>query len=291
MQEHLKFNRSASWKAFFMDVIFFDLFLSLFYLCTMLIDTHTHLYLEQFNDDRDQVIQNAINTGLGKFFLPNIDMDSIPGMMALTEQYPNVCYPMMGLHPCSVKTGFEAELQKIYDTLADKPIIAIGEIGIDLFWDKTTLTMQRKAFRIQVQWAKDTNLPIVIHARDSYNELFEELNVLNDENLSGVFHCFTGSLQQAEKILSYGNFYLGIGGVSTFKNSGLNTVLPQVPLDRIILETDSPYLAPVPHRGKRNESAYTALVAQHLAQLLNKPLEEITSITTQNALNLFHKVI
>jgi TatD DNase family protein len=257
----------------------------------MLIDTHTHLYLEQFNEDRDQVIQNAINVGMGKFFLPNIDMESIPGMMALAEQYPNVCYPMMGLHPCSVKAGFETELQQIYDALADKPIIAIGEIGIDLFWDKTTLPMQREAFRIQVQWAKDMNLPIVIHARDSYNELFEELNVLNDENLSGVFHCFTGSLQQAEKILSYGNFYLGIGGVSTFKNSGLNNVLPQVPLNRIILETDSPYLAPVPHRGKRNESAYTALVAQHLAQLLNNPLEEIASITTQNALNLFRKAI
>lgn len=257
----------------------------------MLIDTHTHLYLEQFNEDRDQVIQNAIELGIEKFFLPNIDMVSIPGMMALAENYPNVCYPMMGLHPCSVQEGFEVELQKIYATLSDKAIIAIGEIGIDLFWDKTTLPLQREAFRVQVQWAKDMNLPIVIHARDSYNELFEELNVLNDDQLSGVFHCFTGSLQQAEKILSYGNFYLGIGGVSTFKNSGLNNVLPHVPLNRIILETDSPYLAPVPYRGKRNESAYTALVAQHLAILLNKPIEEIADITTQNALQLFHKAI
>lgn len=257
----------------------------------MLIDTHTHLYLEQFDQDRDQVIQNAMDAGIEKFFLPNIDVNSIAGMLSLAEHYPNVCYPMMGLHPCSVESGFEIELQKIYDALSNQAIIAIGEIGIDLFWDKTTLALQREAFRIQVQWAKDMNLPIVIHARDSYNELFEELNVLNDERLSGVFHCFTGSLQQAEKILSYGNFYLGIGGVATFKNSGLNTVLPQVPLDRIILETDSPYLAPVPHRGKRNESAYTALVAQHLSQLLNKSLEEIASITTQNALNLFHKAI
>lgn len=257
----------------------------------MLIDTHTHLYLEQFDQDRDQVIQNAMDAGIEKFFLPNIDVNSIAGMLALAEHYPNVCYPMMGLHPCSVEAGFEIELQKIYDALSNQAIIAIGEIGIDLFWDKTTLPLQREAFRIQVQWAKDMNLPIVIHARDSYNELFEELNVLNDERLSGVFHCFTGSLQQAEKILSYGNFYLGIGGVSTFKNSGLNTVLPQVPLDRIILETDSPYLAPVPHRGKRNESAYTALVAQHLSHLLNKSLEEIASITTQNSLNLFHKAI
>jgi len=257
----------------------------------MLIDTHTHLYLEQFDQDRDQVIQNAKDAGIEKFFLPNIDVNSISGLMALAEQYPNVCYPMMGLHPCSVEAGFEIELQKIYDALSNQAIIAIGEIGIDLFWDKTTLPLQREAFRIQVKWAKDMNLPIVIHARDSYNELFEELNVLNDERLSGVFHCFKGSLQQAEKILSYGNFYLGIGGVSTFKNSGLNTVLPQVPLDRIILETDSPYLAPAPHRGKRNESAYTALVAQHLSHLLNKSLEEIASITTQNALNLFHKAI
>lgn len=255
----------------------------------MLIDTHTHLYLEQFDQDRDQVIQNAMDAGIEKLFLPNIDVNSIAGMLSLVEHYPNVCYAMMGLHPCSVEAGFEIELQKIYDALSNQAIIAIGEIGIDLFWDKTTLPLQREAFRIQVQWAKDMNLPIVIHARDSYNDLFEELNVLNDERLSGVFHCFTGSLQQAEKILSYGNFYLGIGGVSTFKNSGLNTVLPQVPLDRIILETDSPYLAPVPHRGKRNESAYTALVAQHLSHLLNKSLDEIASITTQNALNLFHK--
>ncbi len=255
----------------------------------MLIDTHTHLYLEQFDQDRDQVIQNAMDAGIEKLFLPNIDVNSIAGMLSLVEHYPNVCYPMMGLHPCSVEAGFEIELQKIYDALSNQAIIAIGEIGIDLFWDKTTLPLQREAFRIQVQWAKDMNLPIVIHARDSYNELFEELNVLNDERLSGVFHCFTGSLQQAEKILSYGNFYLGIGGVSTFKNSGLNTFLPQVPLDRIILETDSPYLAPVPRRGKRNESAYTASVAQHLSHLLNKSLNEIASITTQNALNLFHK--
>lgn len=253
----------------------------------MLIDTHTHLYLEQFNDDRDQVIQNAISAGLGKFFLPNIDMESIPGMMSLTQQYPNVCYAMMGLHPCSVKAGFEVELQQIYETLANKPIIAIGEIGIDMFWDKSTLPLQREAFRTQVQWAKDMNLPIVIHARDSYNELFEELNFLNDDKLSGVFHCFTGSLQQAENILSYGNFYLGIGGVSTFKNSGLNNVLPHVPLTRIILETDSPYLAPVPHRGKRNESAYTALVAEHLSHVLDKPFVEIEEQTTQNALELF----
>jgi TatD DNase family protein len=260
---------------------------TVFYLCRMLIDTHTHLYLEQFDEDRDQVIQQALQAGLGKFFLPNIDMSSVPGMLALTEQYPGVCYAMMGLHPCSVEAGFEADLQKIYDALANKPIIAIGEIGVDLFWDKSTLPLQREAFRIQVQWAKEMKLPIVIHARDSYNELFEELNVLNDDQLSGVFHCFTGSLQQAEKILSYGNFYLGIGGVSTFKNSGLNNVLPHVPLNRIILETDSPYLAPVPHRGKRNESAYTALVAQHLSQLLNKPFAEIEQQTTQNALNLF----
>jgi TatD DNase family protein len=253
----------------------------------MLIDTHTHLYLEQFDQDRDQVIQNAMDAGIEKLFLPNIDVNSIAGMLSLVEHYPNVCYPMMGLHPCSVEAGFEIELQKIYDALSNQAIIAIGEIGIDLFWNKTSLPFQREAFRIQVQWAKDMNLPIVIHARDSYNELFEELNVLNDAQLSGVFHCFTGSLQQAEKILSYGNFYLGIGGVSTFKNSGLNTVLPRVPLDRIILETDSPYLAPVPHRGKRNESAYTALVARHLSHVLDKPFSEIEEQTTLNALNLF----
>ena len=255
----------------------------------MLIDTHTHLYLEQFDQDRDQVIQNAIDAGIEKFFLPNIDAYSISGMMVLAEQYPNVCYPMMGLHPCSVEAGFEIELQKIYDALSNKAIIAIGEIGIDLFWNKTSLPFQREAFRIQVQWAKDMNLPIVIHARDSYNELFEELNVLNDAQLSGVFHCFTGSLQQAEKILSYGNFYLGIGGVSTFKNSGLNTVLPRVPLDRIILETDSPYLAPQSKRSKTNEPSYLPETVAVIASAKGLTTEQVAAQTSANAFQFLQK--
>ncbi len=254
----------------------------------MLIDTHAHLYAEQFESDRAEMISRAIDTGVGKMLLPNIDLESIDGMLDLAKKYPNRCFPMMGLHPCSVAADYENQLEQIFQRLYTEPIIAIGEIGIDLYWDKTTLPLQREAFRIQVKWAKERQLPIVIHARDSYNELFEELNKLNDANLSGVFHCFTGSKQQAQKILDYGNFYLGIGGVLTYKNSGIAQFIHELPLNRIILETDAPYLPPVPHRGKRNESAYIQLVAQKLTELFSLSFSEISRITTENATRLFH---
>lgn len=254
----------------------------------MLIDTHAHLYAEQFDQDRDAMIQRAKNAGLDRILLPNIDLSSIDGMLQLSEDYPEFCYPMMGLHPCSVQQGFQKDLQEIFERLNHEKIIAIGEIGIDLFWDKSTLEYQRIAFREQVQWAKQMNLPIVIHARDSYNELFEELNVLNDDSLRGVFHCFTGSKQQAEKILSYGDFYLGLGGVLTYKNSGLGKFIADLPLNKLILETDAPYLPPVPHRGQRNESAYTLLVAEKLAELYQLSLHDIGQQTSENALKLFN---
>ena len=254
----------------------------------MIIDTHAHLYSEQFDADRDKMIQNAKDSGLEKVLLPNIDIESIDGMLALTRAYPEFCHPMMGLHPCSVKDNFVQDLEIIYKLLSRESIVAIGEIGIDLYWDKTTLQNQREAFRVQVQWAKDLKLPIVIHARESYNELFEELNQLNDDNLSGVFHCFTGSKQQAEKILSYGDFYIGLGGVLTYKNSGINNFVAELPLDKIVLETDAPYLPPVPHRGKRNESAYVRLVAEKLAELYGVSYDEIALKTTENAKKLFN---
>lgn len=253
----------------------------------MLIDTHAHLYAEQFDHDRDIMITRAKNAGLEKILLPNIDVDSVEGMLQMVRDYPDFCHPMMGLHPCSVDQNFEEKLDIIYSRLHAEPIVAIGEIGIDLYWDKTTLDLQREAFRIQVKWAKDMNLPIVIHARDSYNELFEELNKLNDDRLSGVFHCFTGSKQQAEKIIDYGNFYLGLGGVLTYKNSGLSRFIQELPLEKIMLETDAPYLPPVPHRGQRNESAYVLFVAQKLAELFNLSVEEVSSTTSLNARKLF----
>jgi TatD DNase family protein len=253
----------------------------------MLIDTHAHLYAEQFDQDRDAMIERAKQAGLEKILLPNIDVSSISGMMQMSNDYPNYCHPMMGLHPCSVSADFEKDLEEIYTQLHQEKIVAIGEIGIDLYWDKSTLEYQRLAFRVQVEWAKQMNLPIVIHARDSYNELFEELNKLNDDSLSGVFHCFTGSQQQAEKILSYGNFYLGLGGVLTYKNSGIGKFIAELPLDKIILETDAPYLPPVPHRGQRNESAYVLHVAEKLAELYALSLNEIGQQTSENAKKLF----
>jgi TatD DNase family protein len=253
------------------------------------IDTHTHLYSSQFDEDRDNVIQNSLKKGVQRFLLPNIDLSSIDGMMNLVEKYPNNCFPMMGLHPCSVTENVEETLCQIesFFTVNHK-FIAVGEIGIDLYWDKTFLKEQIKAFEIQINWAKKYNLPIVIHARDSFDEIFEVLDRLNDDQLKGVFHCFTGDLEQANKVLSYGGFRLGIGGVVTFKKSGLDEVLKNISLEHLILETDSPYLAPTPYRGKRNESTFIPLIAEKLSSIYGISEDEIGNITTQNALNLFN---
>tara|TARA_R110000868_G_scaffold106325_13_gene291641 strand:- start:762 stop:1538 length:777 start_codon:yes stop_codon:yes gene_type:complete len=251
------------------------------------IDTHTHLYSEQFDEDREAMIERALAKGVQRFFLPNIDASSIDGMKALEAKYPKNCYPMMGLHPCSVGENVEEELLIVENELQKNNYIAVGEIGMDLYWDKKFLKEQEMAFRKQIEWAKSMHLTIVIHCRDAFDEVLTVMDELNDKNLKGVFHCFTGNLEQANHILNYGNFKLGIGGVVTFKNAGLDKVVEQLPIDSLVLETDSPYLAPVPFRGKRNESSYTLLVAEKLAEIYQLPLNDIARITTNNALSIF----
>jgi TatD DNase family protein len=222
--------------------------------------------------------------------LPNIDCASIPRVHAMMDQWPDRCLGMMGLHPCHVKAdSMEQELTAIEDALRNsgRRYVAVGEIGFDLYWDKTTLAIQHKAFERQVAWAKELGLPIVIHVREAFDALFEAMDRLNDDRLSGVVHCFTGNLEQAQRVMAYGKFYLGIGGVATYKNGGLDAVLPHVNRDRVILETDSPYLAPVPYRGKRNESSYTAVVAQRVADLWECPVDDVAATTTANAKRLF----
>lgn len=252
-----------------------------------LIDTHTHLYSEQFDNDRTEAIQKAIKLGVDKFFLPNIDSSSIEGMHALEKEFPNQCFPMMGLHPCSVDANFEKELDLMEKSMDEHKYIAIGEIGIDLYWDKSFQSQQEIAFRKQIDWAKKRNLPIVIHCREAFDEILSILDEVNDEKLFGVFHCFTGNLEQANHILSYGGFKLGIGGVVTFKNSGLDKVVQELELKDLVLETDSPYLAPTPYRGKRNESAYILNVADKLSDIYEISIEEIAVQTTKNALEVF----
>lgn len=251
------------------------------------IDTHSHIYLSDFKDDRTEVISNAIKDGVNKILLPNIDSDSIDAMLGLCKAFPENCYPMMGLHPTSVKENVEDELAIVEKLLRDNSFIAIGEIGIDLYWDKTFLHEQEEAFRFQVALAKKHKLPIVIHSRDSFDELFSLLDKLNTPDLHGVFHCFTGTEAQAKKIVNEYGFKLGIGGVLTFKNSGLAEQIKNIGLEHFILETDAPYLAPLPHRGKRNQPAYIPLIAQKLADIKGVSIAEIAEITTQNAIELF----
>ncbi|MEO7174941.1 MAG: TatD family hydrolase [Saprospiraceae bacterium] len=250
------------------------------------VDTHTHLYSDQFDTDRAEIIAAAQNAGIAKAFLPAIDSGSHTQMLDLEEVYPHWAHAMMGLHPCSVKEDFEAELAIVRNYLDQRQFVAIGEIGIDLFWDKTFLDQQVAAFLLQIKWAKELNLPIVIHSRDATDLIIDLLERENDEKLFGIFHCFTGDLRQAQQIIGLG-FHLGIGGVATFKNGGLDAVLPHIDLKHIVLETDSPYLAPVPYRGKRNETSYIPLIGQRVAELSGKSVEEIASITTENAGRVF----
>lgn len=258
----------------------------------MLIDSHTHLYSEQFNEDRCDMIQRALDEGVGAFLLPNIDSESIAGLDQLVKDYPNVCFPMYGLHPGNVGADFEHQLNVIKDRLDQSTAcIAVGEIGMDLYWDKTFVEEQKQAFRIQIGWAKERSLPIVIHAREAFDEIFEIIDAENDENLTGVFHCFTGDLDQAQHILAYGGFKLGIGGVVTYKNSSLPEVLREIDLSNIILETDSPYLPPVPYRGKRNESAYLRQVAAKLVDIYKVGMPEIEDQTAKNTKELFNLAI
>lgn len=253
-----------------------------------IIDSHSHLYLDHFEEDRQEVIDRCRQAGVDKVLLPNIDLDTVSQLHSLCAIDPDMFIPMMGLHPCSVKADFQSVLAQLKKLLFDGKYCAVGEIGIDLHWDKSTLAIQQEAFREQIGWAKELGLPIVVHARESYDEIFEVVDELNDEGLSGVFHCFTGSVEQARHIIGYGNFMLGIGGVATFKNGGLDKVLPHIGLDHLMLETDAPYLAPVPFRGKRNESSYVKLVADRVAEICEMSVEDVAQKTTANAKLLFN---
>ena len=254
-----------------------------------LIDTHTHLFLSQFNDDIDNVIQNAISNGVTKMLLPNIDSATTDQMLKLSERYPENCFPMIGLHPCSVSTeNAKQEIMHVEKMLEKNKFLAIGEIGLDLYWDKSTLDTQKRVFELQINLAKKHDLPIVIHVRDSFKEAIEIVEKLNDDSLSGVFHCFTGDLEEAQRVINLQNFYLGIGGVVTFKNGGLDKIINQISLDNIILETDSPYLTPAPFRGKRNESKYILNIARKLSEIYNIDIEEVAKKTTNNAYKLFN---
>jgi TatD DNase family protein len=251
------------------------------------IDTHTHLFSPSFEEDRREVVLRAVNAGVEKLLLPNIDIDSIEPMYALCNQFPLNCFPMMGLHPGSVDENWEINLEIIRKNLFERKNYAVGEIGMDLYWDKTFVNEQAQVFRQQVEWAKKLELPIVIHAREAFDEIFAIVDELNDERLSGVFHCFTGTVAQAQKIKNYGGFKIGIGGVLTYKKAGLDDVLKEIDLSEMILETDSPYLPPTPHRGKRNESAYLLHIAEKLADVKQISLKEIADTTTLNARELF----
>jgi TatD DNase family protein len=251
-----------------------------------MIDTHAHIYAEEFKADIDDVIKRALGSGISKILMPNIDHESIDVMLELEEKYPNVCYSMMGLHPCSVKADFEKQLYEVESWLEKKKFLAVGEMGTDLFWDKTFWKQQQEAFKIQCNLALKHDLPIVIHCRETIDETITLVRGFSDRGLRGVFHCFTGNTEQAKQITDLG-FYLGIGGVATFKNGGLDQVIPHVDRNRIVLETDSPYLAPTPNRGKRNEPCYVSLVAEKVSAYLEISLKEVDILTTNNANALF----
>jgi TatD DNase family protein len=250
------------------------------------IDTHAHLYLDEFDADRDAVVQRAREAGLARVYMPNVNHASIDRLLETEMRFSGWALPMMGLHPCYVKKGFERELYGVESWLAKRHFAAIGEIGTDLYWDKTTWPWQQEAFVQQVRWAKQYRLPVVIHCRESLEETLALLGPLAGPDLSGVFHCFTGTREQAMRCLELG-FMLGIGGVATFKNGGLDAVLPHVPPASIVLETDCPYLAPVPHRGKRNEPAYIQFVARRVCDIMKVGMDELAAATGANASRLF----
>lgn len=251
-----------------------------------LIDTHAHLYAGQFDPDRDEMIGRARDAGVGKMYLPNIDRHSIEGMLKLERDYPGHCFAMMGLHPCSVKANVEEELKAVEEWLGKRSFAAVGEIGIDLYWDTTFFEEQKAAFIRQVRWAKALKRPVVIHARESLDILIELVGQEQDGDLRGVFHCFTGTLEQARQIMDLG-FYMGLGGVLTFKKAGLDQVARDIPLESLVLETDAPYLAPAPFRGKRNESAYIRQIGEKLASVKEISLEDVAQVTSRNAELLF----
>jgi len=262
------------------------------YVCSlekMFIDSHTHLYLDAFKEDQDQMIQRAMDAGVNRMLLPNIDSRSVDSLFALAESYPGHCFPMMGLHPTSVKGNYVEELKFIESQLSKEGIIAIGETGIDLYWDQSYLKQQEEVFITQIRWAMELDLPLVIHARDSFPEIFKALDKAGGHGLKGVFHSFTGTHEDLERALSFG-FMIGINGIVTFKNSGLAGVVPAIPMQQLLLETDAPFLAPVPYRGRRNESSYLPEIAAKVAEIHNLSIEELATITSKNTEKLFRLI-
>jgi TatD DNase family protein len=252
-----------------------------------MIDSHAHIYLEQFDEDLGEVMERSLEEGVSWILMPNIDHTSIDRMLEVELKYPTSTHAMMGLHPCSVDKNFERELYEVENWLGKRNFIAVGEIGTDLYWDKSKFEYQKEALRIQCDLALKHELPVVLHCRESIDETIEIIQPFADKGLKGVFHCFTGDVTQGKKITEMG-FFLGIGGVATFKNGGLDKVLPELPLDQMLLETDSPYLGPAPNRGKRNEPAYVSLIAEKIATILENDLEEVKETTTINTRKLFN---
>jgi len=250
------------------------------------IDTHSHLYLEEFNNDRAEIISRALGAGVSKILLPNIDRDSVPGLLEMVYNYPGICYPMIGIHPTSVKDDYQLQFESVKEWLSKEKFIAIGEIGIDLYWDKTYFRQQSEIFKYQIELALEMEMPVVIHSRESFPEIFRMLEDYRGSGLKGVFHAFTGDTGEAEHITEFG-FLIGIGGIVTFKNSGLDKVVADIGIENLMLETDAPYLAPTPFRGKRNESAYIPIIAEKIADITGCSTEEVADTTFRNALQLF----
>lgn len=257
-----------------------------------IIDTHSHLFVEEFDEDRAEVVMRAREAGVKRLYMPNIDYESLPALLRTSEEYPDYCFPMLGLHPTSIKEFYREDLLRLWEVLQDDPqrFVAIGEVGMDLYWDRTYKEAQLDAFACQIGWAKQYNLPVIIHSRNAFQETFQTVETHFDANLRGVFHSFGGNVDEAQKILSLPGFYIGINGIVTFKKSILPEVLKEiVPLERVVLETDCPYLSPVPYRGKRNESSYLSFILECLSQIYNLPVELVAQVTTRNAETLFQK--
>lgn len=255
------------------------------------VDTHTHLFVQEFDEDRKDVVQRAVAAGVTKLCLPSITEESIPSIIKMCDEYPEVCYPMIGLHPTELGDDYKATLERLYQLLKnDSRYIAVGEVGLDFYWDDTRKKEQFEAFDAQIEWAAETGLPLAIHSRSAFKELYDIMESHRGKGLTGVFHCFSGSEDEAQKLLSFDGFCLGIGGVVTYKKSILPSALANVPLERVLLETDSPYLPPVPFRGKRNESAYVPYIADFLAGIYNCSVDEVARVTTFNAYRLFPKM-
>lgn len=255
------------------------------------IDTHTHLFEPEFAEDREAVVQRAVEAGVKILCLPCITVDSLRPMEEMCERFPGICYPMIGLHPTELGDDYQVVLDRMYkDLIGNDRYIAVGEVGLDFYWDDTRKKEQLDAFRQQIEWAAEISLPLAIHSRSAFEDLYNVMEEYRSKGLTGVFHCFSGDADEAQKLLSFDGFYLGIGGVVTYKKSTLPSVLADVPLERVVLETDSPYLAPVPRRGRRNESSYVPFVAQKLAEIYGCSVEEVAAVTTENARRLFPKI-